>query len=319
MEIFKQIRQDRLDAIFVCAGGGGLLAGIAFYVKRLYPNTKVIGVNTVDSDSMFQSLSSGQVVNIPLAGLFSDGTSVRQVGAENYRICSSFVDDFVLVTTDEVCSGIRDAYAETRSVLEPSGALAVAGIKKYLGANPSLKGGVYVAVTSGANMNFDRLRFVAERARLGDNKEILLCVQIPEKPGSFFQLYQRLQPRLVTEFAYRFNDPKQAAIYLAVEVLDNEEDRKLVIQLLSQSGQTGPDSDLYKCIDITENELAKAHTRFLVGGRSSAKDEVVIRFRFPERPGALIKFLTQLNQEKEWNVSMWHYRNNGGYVIRITQ
>ncbi|KAJ3128069.1 hypothetical protein HK101_005449 [Irineochytrium annulatum] len=308
VEILRQLKQDRLDAIFVCCGGGGLIAGIATFVKRVRPEVKIIGVNTLDSDSMFQSLHAGSPVELKEAGLFSDGTSIRVVGTEPLRLCRAHVDDMVLVSNDELCAAIRDTFDDTRSILEPAGALGVAGVKKYLGANPGLQGGVFVAVLSGANMNFDRLRFVAERARIGDGREAMISVVIPEKPGSFLNLYKCIEPRPVVEFSYRFSDPVKASIYMAFEVTNGQEEVNDVIKSLQDNGM--------EAIDISDDEMAKTHIKYLSGGRSSTvKDEVLYRFRFPERPGSLKKFLTLL--ETDWNVSLFHYRNHGADIARV--
>ncbi|KAJ3413422.1 hypothetical protein HDV05_008063 [Chytridiales sp. JEL 0842] len=308
VEILRQLKQDRLDAIFVCCGGGGLLAGIAAFVKRVRPEVKIIGVNTLDSDGMYQSLHNDEPTEIKEAGLFADGTSVRLVGAEPFRLCRSLVDDMVLVSSDEICAAIKDIFNDTRSIVEPAGALAVAGIKKFLSANPQMVGGVFVATLSGANMNFDRLRFVAERSRLGDGREVLMSAIIPENAGSFLHLYNNIDPRPVTEVSYRYSDPNTAHIYIAFEVTNGKEEVDEVTQNLAKVG--------IEAMDITDNEMAKTHMRYLAGGRSATvKDEVLIRFRFPERPGALKKFLNLL--EQDWNVSLFHYRNHGADIARV--
>lgn len=308
VEILKQVRQERLDAIFVCCGGGGLLAGIAAYVKRIRPEVKVIGVNTVDSDAMYKALHTGHPIELTEAGLFSDGTSVRLVGKEPYRLCSKYVDDFVLVNNDEICAAIKDAFDDTRSILEPAGALALAGTKKFLGSNPQLKGGVFVAVTSGANMNFHQLRFVAERARLGEGREALLSVLVPERPGSLKELYNAIYPRFLTEMSYRYSDNKQAHVYLSVEV-SSPSDIDTVLSQLHDKGM--------EALDLTENEMAKTHARYFAGGRSPgvSEHEVLYRFRFPERPGAFKKFLNLM--EDDWNISLFHYRNTGTDFGRV--
>ncbi|KAJ3284843.1 hypothetical protein HK104_009757 [Borealophlyctis nickersoniae] len=310
VEILRQLKQDRLDAIFVCCGGGGLIAGIAAYVKRIRPEVRIVGVNTIDSDSMYQSLQRGAPVELKEAGLFSDGTSIRLVGRENHRLCAKFVDDFVLVSNDEICAAIKDAYDDTRGILEPAGALGLAGLKRYLSANPEIKGGVFVCVSSGANMNFDRLRFVAERARLGEGKEMLMSCLIPERPGTLRELYNMIYPRFLTEFSYRYSSPTVAHVYCAFEVLTTPRDAEAA-QLIAQLADAGMEA-----IDISDNEMAKTHARYLAGGRSATvTDEVLYRFRFPERPGALKKFLTLL--EQDWNVSLFHYRNNGADIGRV--
>ncbi|KAJ3330437.1 hypothetical protein HDU76_005686 [Blyttiomyces sp. JEL0837] len=309
VEILRQLKQDRLDAIFVCCGGGGLLAGIAAFVKRIRPEIKIIGVNPMDSTGMYESLQQGQPVELKEAGLFADGTAVRLVGKETHRLCQDYVDDFILVSNDEICAAIKDTFDDTRSIVEPAGALGVAGLKKYLQANPQLSNGVFVAVLSGANMNFDRLRFVAERSRLGDGREVLLSAIIPEKPGAFLALYNAIDPRPVTEVSYRYSDPELAHIYVAFEVTNGPTEAGEVMQHLK-------DVAGIEALDITENELAKTHMRYLAGGRSSTvTNEVIIRFRFPERPGALKKFLNLL--EADWNVSLFHYRNHGADIARV--
>ncbi|KAJ3004626.1 hypothetical protein HKX48_001133, partial [Thoreauomyces humboldtii] len=311
VEILRQVRQDRLDAIFVCCGGGGLLSGIAAFVKRIRPDIKIIGVNAIDSDGMYQSLQAGSVVELPLAGLFSDGTSVRRVGTECHRLCSKYVDDFVLVSNDEICAAIKDGFDDTRSILEPAGALALAGCKRFLANNPDMKGGVFVCVTSGANMNFDRLRFVAERARLGEGKEALVSCLIPERPGSLRQLYNKIYPRFVTEFSYRYSDSTQAHIYTAFDVTSGSAEVADLIRELESTGTA------IEAIDITDNEMAKTHGRYLAGGRSSTvENEVLYRFKFPERPGAF-RNLLDLLQVGGWNVSLFHYRNAGGDLGRV--
>ena len=223
IEILKQIRHTRLDAIFVCVGGGGLISGIAAYVKRVRPEIKIIGVNTVDSDSMYQSLHKGSPIELAKAGLFSDGTSIKLVGSHCVKICKQYVDDMVKVNNDEICAAIKDTYEETRSILEPAGALGIAGMKKYLTLHPQLMGGVYCAVSSGANMSFDRLRFVAERASVGEGKEMLLSALIPEKPGSLLALHDQIFPRNITEMSYRYSDANEAHVFLGFHVSEPKE------------------------------------------------------------------------------------------------
>ncbi|ORY50904.1 threonine dehydratase I [Rhizoclosmatium globosum] len=290
VEILRQLQQDRLDA------------------SLIRPDVKIIGVNAADSDGMYQSLIKGQPVEIPMAGLFADGTSVRLCGSENFRLCRSFVDDFVLVSTDEVCAAIKDTFDDTRSIIEPAGALAVAGVKKFLAQNSNFKDAVFVAVVSGANMNFDRLRFVAERSRLGDGKEIMLSIKIPERPGSFLDLYHAIDPKPVTEFCYRYSDPDVARVFVALETSNAASDAEDVLEKIRDKGMDG--------LDVTNNEMAKTHLRYLAGGRSATvKDEVLYRFQFPERPGALKRFLYHL--EGKWNVSLFHYRNHGADIARV--
>ncbi|TPX30468.1 threonine ammonia-lyase [Synchytrium microbalum] len=308
VEILRQLKQDRLDAIFVCCGGGGLLAGIAAFVKRIRPEVRVIGVNTVDSDSMTQSLIQGHPVELKETGLFADGTSVRLVGQETFRICQEFVDDMISVNNDEICSAIRDCFEDTRSILEPAGAQGLAGCVKFVQEHPEIKDGVFVVVASGANMNFDRLRFVAERAKLGDGKEVLISAIIPERPGTFLKLFNCIHPRVITEFSYRFNDPEKAHVYMSFEVQTPSELPE-IIQLIESQGM--------EAIDISQDEMAKSHARYMAGGRSqTVGDERVLRFSWKERPGSLKKFLNVLENSR-WNMSMWHYRNHGADVARL--
>ncbi|KAJ3277208.1 hypothetical protein HDV01_000260 [Terramyces sp. JEL0728] len=276
MEILNQIRQTRLDAIFVCCGGGGLISGIAAYVKRVRPEVKIIGVNTIDSDSMYQSLLKGSAVEIKQAGLFSDGTSVRLVGSECARICKRSVDDMILVSNDEICAAIKDAFDDCRAVLEPAGALGIAGLKKYLIQYPELRGGVFVAVASGANMNFDRLRFVTERASMGQGKEALLSVVIPERSGALRDLHNVVTPRSVTELSYRYSTSKFAHIFLGFDTKTPDEAFPVIDQINCMEG--------YEAINISENDMANQHIRYLSGGRSNIENEVLCRFKLPERP-----------------------------------
>ncbi|KAI8800932.1 tryptophan synthase beta subunit-like PLP-dependent enzyme [Cladochytrium replicatum] len=316
VEILRQLKQDRLDAIFVCCGGGGLLAGIGAYVKRIRPEVRIIGVNTADSDAMYQSLLKGERVELKDAGVFSDGTSMKLVGEETFRLAQMYVDDMILVSTDEVCSAIKDVFDDTRSIPEPSGALAVAGVKKFIGQNPRMKDGVFVAIVSGANMNFDRLRFVAERSRIGEGREALVSSKIPERPGSFSSLYNMIYPRFVTEFSYRYSNPDTAHAFMAFEVSNGPEEIESVIATLNANGM--------ETIDLTGNEMAKTHGRYLMGGRrpwptksGGDEDEILIRFTFPERPGALRKFLGVLDAPGKWNLTLLHYRNHGSDVGRV--
>ncbi|TPX42610.1 threonine ammonia-lyase [Synchytrium endobioticum] len=308
VEILRQLRQDKLDAIFVCCGGGGLLAGIAAFVKRIRPEVRIIGVNTVDSDSMTQSLIKGYPVELKETGLFADGTSVRLVGKETFRICQEFVDDMISVTNDEICAAIRNCFEDTRAILEPAGAQALAGCEKYIHENSEIKDGVFVVVVSGANMNFDRLRFVAERAKLGDGKEMLISAIIPERPGSFLKLFNCVYPRTITEFSYRYNDPERAHIYMSFEVSNKSELPEVLADIESQGMEV---------IDISNDEMAKSHARYMAGGRSfTVSDEVIARFSWRERPGALKKFMDVL-ENSGWNMSMWHYRNHASDVGRL--
>ena len=310
MEILRQTNVTNLKAIFVCVGGGGLIAGIAAYVKRIVPHIKIIGVETYDADAMKRSLDANKHITLKDVGLFADGTAVKIVGDETFRLCQSLVDEIVLVSTDELCAAIKDVFEDTRGIVEPSGALGVAGLKKYLARNPpSSPEDTYCATLSGANMNFDRLRFVAERAELGLGTEVFFTVSIPEKPGSFMKLNNIIAPRAVTEFSYRYSDPDTAQIYISFKVTDREIEVPSIIAALQAEGFDGE--------DVSDNEMAKSHARYLVGGRSKAGslNERLYRFEFPEQPGALVKFLTGV--PTDWNISLFHYRNHGGDVASI--
>jgi threonine dehydratase len=305
MEILRQ-HQRPIDAVFVPVGGGGLIAGIASYVKALSPRTRVIGVEPVDSNAMAASLKAGRRVTLPHVNLFADGVAVRQVGKETFRIARELVDDMVLVTTDEICAAIKDIFEDTRTVVEPSGALALAGAKRWLAKRRATSRTV-VAIVCGANMNFDRLRFVAERAELGEHREAVLAVTIPERPGSFRALCQLLGKRSVTEFNYRYAAARAAHVFLGVSVSGREETQRLV-NLLDRRGM--------KAVDLSDNEMAKLHGRHLVGGQAPARGaEMLYRFEFPERPGALMNFLTRMGSG--WNISLFHYRNQGADVGRV--
>ncbi|KAJ2685998.1 threonine deaminase [Coemansia spiralis] len=306
MELLRQKKSADIDVIFVAVGGGGLIAGIAAYVKRVWPAIKIVAVETVDSCAMAQSLKAGKRLVLPEVGLFADGTAVCQVGKECFRVAKDLIDDVVLVTNDEVCAAIKDVFEDTRSVLEPSGALATAGLKKYARVN-GLSGKTLVAVTSGANMNFDRLRFVAERAAMGEQKEVLLSVVIPERAGSFLKLHDVIYPRSITEFTYRFGDPEKAHIFMSFEVKDRAREVPEIIQKLENLSMDAT--------DLSDNELAKSHARYIVGGRSSVPNEYLIRFEFPERHGALKKFLSGL--QFNWNISLFQYRNFGQDVAKV--
>ena len=305
MEILRAHPQP-LHAIFVPVGGGGLIAGIAAYVKRLRPQTRIIGVETHDADALTRSLAAGRVVALEQVGIFADGTAVKQIGSETFRLCQQYVDETILVDNDALCAAIKDVFEDTRSILEPSGALALAGAKEYA-ARHDLREQNLVAIASGANMNFDRLRFVAERAELGEAREAVLAVTIPETPGSFLTFIRLLGQRNITEFNYRYADPVQAHIFVGVTVQNRAEAHNLVEQLVAH--------DL-PALDLTDNEMAKSHVRYMVGGHAPHADhEVLYRFIFPEQPGALVHFLSQLRSE--WNISLFHYRNHGSDFGRV--
>ena len=305
MEILRQWTRP-IYAIFVAVGGGGLISGIAAYVKRLRPEIKIIGVQPVDADAMARSLKAGRRVKLSQVGLFADGVAVKEVGSETFRLCRQYVDEMVLVDTDAVCAAIKDVFEDTRSILEPAGALAIAGAKAYA-ERKKLKDKTLVAVACGANMNFDRLRFVAENAELGEKREAILAVTIPERPGSFKQFCSLLGKRNITEFNYRMADPKEAHIFVGIQVHDSEETKQLVAMLERHHLRT---------LDFSDNEMAKLHVRHLVGGHASLADnELLFRFEFPERPGALMKFLNSMRSD--WNISLFHYRNHGADYGRV--
>lgn len=310
MELLRQTNLQDLEAVFCCVGGGGLIAGVGVYIKRIAPHVKIIGVEAYDANAMVESLRAKKRVVLKEVGLFADGAAVKTVGEETFRLCMEVVDEVVQVTTDETCAAIKDMFEDTRSIVEPAGALALAGLKKWVARNPSPKRerGL-VAVASGANMNFDRLRFVAERAAIGENKEALLSVTIPERPGAFAQLVAHIHPMAVTEFSYRYSGPDSANILVGVEVKAATRTRDLndLIERLAADGM--------KAQDLSQDELVKSHIRYLVGGRSSAADENLFMFEFPERGGALFKFLNTL--QPGMNISLFHYRNYGGDVAKI--
>lgn len=305
MEILNA-HPDPIHAIFCAVGGGGLLSGVAAYVKQVRPDIKVIGVETLDADAMTRSLAAGKRVILDQVGLFADGTAVKQVGVETFRLCQQYVDEMVLVDNDAICAAVKDVFEDTRSILEPSGALAVAGLKEYA-LRHKLQDKTLVAVASGANTNFDRLRFIAERAEIGEMREAVLAVTIPEEPGSFKKFCRLLGSRNITEFNYRYSDPEQAHIFVGIGIHDRNEGGQLV-SMLQQHG--------LPALDLTENEVAKLHLRHLVGGRSpQATHEQIYRFEFPERPGALMNFLDCMRHD--WNISLFHYRNHGADYGRI--
>ena len=305
MEILRQ-HQGPIDAVFVAIGGGGLISGVAAYIKAVRPEIKVIGVQTVDSDAMLRSVKAGKRVTLSDVGLFADGTAVKLVGIETFRLARELVDDYIVVDTDAACAAIKDVFQDTRSILEPSGALGVAAIKQYVETH-RCKGKTFVAITCGANMNFDRLRFVAERAEVGEHREALFAVTIPEERGSFKRFCELLGPRSVTEFNYRISDSKQAHVFVGVATTNRAESDKLA-RSFERHG--------FATLDLTDDELAKEHLRHMVGGRSSlANDERLYRFIFPERPGALMRFLSSMHPG--WNISLFHYRNQGADYGRI--
>ena len=305
MEILNE-HPEPIEAIFCCVGGGGLLAGIAAYVKALRPEIKVIGVEANDADAMTQSLKAGKRLMLDQVGLFADGAAVKQVGEHTFKLCQEYVDEMVLVDNDAICAAIKDVFEDTRSILEPAGALAVAGMKEYIKRN-NLHGKTMVGIASGANMNFDRLRFVAERAEIGEKREAVLAVTIPEKPGSFKTFCRLLSGRSITEFNYRYSDPKFAHIFVGI-AMGNAQQATALVEMLKAH-------DL-PALDLTDNEVAKLHLRHLVGGHApQAKNEVLYRFEFPEKPGALMNFLDTMGHD--WNISLFHYRNHGADYGRV--
>jgi len=309
MEILRQHQphlQGPLHAIFVAIGGGGLISGVGAYVKAVRPEIKIIGVQAADSDAMARSLAAGRRVELSEVGLFSDGTAVRLVGKETFRLCRLYVDEVITVDTDALCAAIKDVFQETRSILEPAGALGVAGAKLYAARTP-LEGRTVAAITCGANMNFDRLRFVADRAEVGENREGVFAVTIPERRGSFKRLCSLIGDRNVTEFSYRIADQAVAHVFVGVQ-LARKGDATRLVRLFGQAG--------FATLDLTEDELAKLHLRHLVGGRSPlAAPEHLFSFEFPERPGALMRFLVSMSPN--WNISLFHYRNQGAAYGRV--
>ncbi|MBK5411306.1 threonine ammonia-lyase, biosynthetic [Pseudomonas sp. TH34] len=306
MEILRQ-HPGPLDAIFVPVGGGGLIAGIAAYVKYLRPEIKIIGVEPDDSNCLQAAMAAGERVVLPTVGIFADGVAVAQIGQHTFDICKDYVDEVITVSTDEICAAIKDIYDDTRSITEPAGALGVAGIKKYVETR-GITGQTLVAIDSGANVNFDRLRHVAERAELGEGREAIIAVTIPEKPGSFKAFCEAVGKRQITEFNYRYHSGREAHIFVGVQTHPENDPRSALIASLTSQG--------FPVLDLTENELAKLHIRHMVGGHAAhVSDEVVFRFEFPERPGALFNFLNKLGGR--WNISMFHYRNHGAADGRV--
>jgi threonine dehydratase len=305
MEILRQC-EGPIDAIFVAVGGGGLIGGIASYVKRVRPDIRIVGVQPADSDAMARSLAAGRRVKLAHVGLFADGVAVKEVGTETFRIAREHVDEMVLVDTDATCAALKDVFEDTRSILEPAGALSIAGVKAWVERHRT-KNRTFVAIACGANMNFDRLRFVAERAELGEAREAIFAVTIPERPGSFRTFCRLLGKRSITEFNYRYADPKSAHLFVGIEVANRRETAELLHTL--HKHRIG-------AIDLTDNEMAKLHVRHLVGGHApAAEHEILYRFEFPERPGALMQFLNSMS--RGWNISLFHYRNHGADYGRV--
>lgn len=306
MEILRQ-HMDPINAIFVPVGGGGLIAGVGAYVKYVRPEVKVIGVEPEDAPSLYRALEAGRRVTLKQVGIFADGVAVRQVGKETFRVARKCVDEVILVSTDEICAAIKDIFDDTRTVPEPAGALAMAGLKKYV-QREKPENEHLLAIESGANINFDRLRHVAERAELGERHEALLAVEIPERPGSFLGFCRALGRRSITEFNYRYSDNARAHVFAGVELAEGDVELADLTDHLLEKG--------YPVVDMTDNETAKLHIRYMVGGHAATVvDEYLFRFEFPERPGALLNFLSQMG--KRWNISLFHYRNHGSAYGRV--
>lgn len=305
MEILNA-HHEPIEAIFCCVGGGGLIAGIAAYVKAKRPEIKIIGVEAKDAEAMTESIKHQHRVTLDHVGLFADGAAVKQVGVHTFAICQQYVDEMIVVDNDAICAAIKDVFEDTRSILEPAGALATAGIKAYV-ERVGLTDKTLIGIASGANMNFDRLRFIAERAEIGEKREAVLAVTIPEKPGAFKAFCRLLGDHNITEFNYRYSDIHAAHIYVGVAVHDPVETAQLVAELQAKQLPT---------LDLTDNEMAKLHLRHLVGGHApQAQHEVVYRFEFPEKPGALMNFLDKMRHD--WNISLFHYRNHGADFGRV--
>jgi threonine dehydratase len=306
MEILRQTGGE-LDAIFVPIGGGGLMAGIAVFVKYLHPQVKVIGVEPEDAAAMYESLRAGKRVTLDRVGIFADGVAVKRVGEETFALCRQYVDEVLLVDTDEICAAIQAVFEDTRSIVEPAGALAVAGIQKWVDRE-RWTGKRLVAINSGANINFDRLRHVAERADLGGEREALLAVEIPEERGSFLRFCEQLGRRSITEFNYRYEEGRPAQLFVGFGLNEGRRERDAVVAALRSAG--------YRVVDMTDNEMAKLHVRYMVGGHARGiQNELLYRFEFPERPGALLRFLQAVGSR--WNITLFHYRNHGSDYGRV--
>ena len=302
-ELLEQL--SGIDKVFVPVGGGGLIAGMATYIKHYAPEIKVIGVEPQDSPTLYEALKHNERVILPEVGRFADGVAVKQIGEKTFEIARKVVDEVILVSNDEICAAIKDIYEDVRSIAEPAGALATAGIKKYVKTH-SLKNENLISVVSGANVNFDRLRYIAERADIGEHVEAIIAVTIDEKPGSFLKFCQMLEDHSITEFNYRYGSDTQARIFVGVSLSNGLAEKKQLLNTLSES---------FDVLDMSDNSIAKTHIRYMVGGRSSCDDEVLYRFEFPERPGALLNFLKKVGDN--WNITLFHYRNHGADFGRV--
>ena len=306
-EIIRQ-HPDRIDMIFVPVGGGGLAAGIAGFLKAVNPKIKIIAVEPSDAACFYEARRAGRRTVLKDVGIFADGVAVRQIGKHTFGMLKGRIDDAITVTTDQICAAIKDTFEDTRAICEPAGAVSLAGLKKYVETN-DIKGQTLVAINSGANMNFDRLRHVSERAELGEEREALLAVEIPERPGSFKKLCQLIGNRSITEFNYRYSDDNEARVFAGIQLTHGSDEKNKLISKLQAKG--------YKVVDMTDNEVAKLHTRYMIGGHpgDSVTNEHLYRFQFPEKPGALLNFLMKVGNR--WNISLFHYRNHGSNYGRI--
>ena len=302
-EVLSQLKE--IDYVFAPVGGGGLISGMASYIKHYAPHIKVIGVEPVDSPTLYKALEANERVVLDDVGRFADGVAVKQIGALPFEIAKDSVDDVVLVSNDEMCAAIKDIYEDVRSVSEPAGALSTAGVKKYI-LEHGLKDKNIVSIVSGANVNFDRLRYIAERADLGELNEAIVAVTIPEEPGSFLRFCEMLDNSSITEFNYRYAPRKDAHIFVGIKLTSGESEKQALISRLSQS---------FEVMDMSDNSMAKTHIRYMVGGHANAENEVIYRFEFPERPGALLNFLKKV--KTKWNISLFHYRNHGADFGRV--
>ncbi|HVF16149.1 MAG TPA: threonine ammonia-lyase, biosynthetic [Steroidobacteraceae bacterium] len=307
MELLRQHPGDKIDAIFIPIGGGGLIAGIAAYVKYLFPKIRIIGVEPEDADAMYKSVQAKKRVTLERVGIFADGVAVRRAGEETFRLVQQYVDEIIIVSNDELCAGIQDIFEDNRAIVEASGALAVAGIKKYV-ARENCRDRTLISINSGANMNFDRLRHIAERADIGGQREALIAVEIPEQKGSFLRFCETLGRRGVTEFNYRYKEGAAAQLFVGLALSDGKKEKEAIFKALKEGG--------YSVVDMSDNEMAKLHVRYMVGGHARGiANERLFRFEFPERPGALLKFLHAIGTQ--WNITLFHYRNHGSDYGRI--